>query len=88
MLESILPALITGGLALIGVLVTNISSNRRVENKLVTAQAVTDTKLDALKAEVQKHNNFASRMPVVEEQVKNIDKRVSSLEMKTIGKEG
>ena len=85
-MEGILPALITGGLALIGVLVTNISSNRRVENRLVTAQAVTDTKLDALKAEVQKHNNFASRMPVVEEQVKNIDKRVSSLEMKTIEK--
>lgn len=79
-MESIIVALITGGLSLLGVVVSNISSNRKIENKLVTAQAVTDTKIEALTAEVREHNNFARRMPVVEEQIKNMDRRVNDLE--------
>lgn len=79
-MESIIVALITGGLSLLGVIVSNVSSNRKIENKLVTAQAVTDTKIEALTAEVREHNNFARRMPVVEEQIKNMDRRVSDLE--------
>ena len=79
-MESIIPALITGGLALIGVIVTNLNSNRSIENKLATAQAVTDTKLDNLTEEVKKHNNFASRMPVVEEQIKTINHRLDDVE--------
>lgn len=79
-MESIIVALITGGLSLLGVITSNISSNRKIENKLVTAQAVTDTKIEALTAEVREHNNFARRMPVVEEQIKNMDRRVNDLE--------
>ena len=79
-MESIIPALITGGLALIGVIVTNLNSNRSIENKLATSQAVTDTKLDNLTEEVKKHNNFASRMPVVEEQIKAINHRLDDVE--------
>ena len=79
-MESIIVALITGGLSLLGVIVSNISSNRKIENKLVTAQAVTDTKIEALTTEVRDHNNFARRMPVVEEQIKNIDRRVRDIE--------
>ncbi len=79
-MESIIVALITGGLSLLGVITSNISSNRKIENKLVTAQAVTDTKIEALTAEVREHNNFARRMPVVEEQIKNIDRRINELE--------
>jgi len=81
-MENILPALITGVLALVGVIITNISSNKTIENKLSVAQAVTDTKLDSLTAEVKKHNNFASRMPVVEEQIKIINHRLEDLERK------
>ena len=68
-MESILTALITGGLTLIGVLIANGRS-----------QAVTETKLDALTREVRKHNNFARRMPVVEEQIKVINHRIQDLE--------
>lgn len=78
--SSIVTAFITGGLALIGVIITNVFSNRSVENKIITAQAVTDTKLTTLTEEVKKHNNFASRMPVVEEQIKVINHRIDDLE--------
>ena len=64
-MESILVACITGGLSLLGVIVSNISSNRRVEESLRTAQAVTDTKLEELTREVRAHNNFAQRIPVL-----------------------
>lgn len=79
-MENILPALITGVLALVGVIITNISSNKTIENKLAVSQAITDTKLDNLTEEVKKHNNFASRIPVVEEQIKDINRRLTDLE--------
>lgn len=67
--ESIIAALITGGLTLMGVLVAN--------NK---QQAITDTKLDELTREVREHNDFARRVPVVEEQIKVMNHRISDLE--------
>lgn len=69
MTESIITALITGGLTLLGVIVSN---NKR--------QAVTDTKVEELTREVREHNNFARRVPVVEEQIKVINHRISDLE--------
>ena len=69
MTESIIVALITGGLTLLGVLVAN--------NK---QQAITDTKLEELTLEVREHNDFARRVPVVEEQIKVINHRISDLE--------
>ena len=81
-MESIISAVITGGLALIGVVITNNSSNKKVEAKITTAQAVTDCKIDELTREVREHNNFARRMPVVEEQIKVINHRLSDLEQK------
>lgn len=80
MSETIIVALITGGLSLLGVIFTNMSSNRKVEESVKTAQAVTDTKLEELTREVRAHNNFAQRMPVVEEQIKVINHRISDLE--------
>lgn len=65
----IIVALITGGVTLAGVL----ASNSR-------AQAVTDTKIEELTREVREHNNFAKRMPVVEEQIKVINHRLQDLE--------
>ena len=81
-MESIIASVVTGGLALIGVIITNINGDRKIEHKLAVAQAVTDTKIDMLTEEVKKHNNFASRMPVVEEQIKVINHRLEDLERK------
>lgn len=81
-MEAIIVAIITGGLSLIGVVLSNISSNKKIEHQLDKQQAVTDTKLDALTREVREHNNFARRMPVVEEQIKVINHRLEDLEKK------
>ena len=79
-MESIIVAVITGGLSLLGVIITNMQSNKKIESQLTTHQAVTDTKIDELTREVREHNNFARRMPVVEEQIKVINHRISDLE--------
>lgn len=78
-METIIAAAITGGLTLVGVIITCIMSNRKIERKLETAQAVTDCKLDELTREVREHNNFAKRMPVVEEQIKGINEKINIL---------
>ena len=67
----IIVALITGAVTLTGVIISNSK-----------AQAVTDTKLDELTREVREHNNFARRMPVVEEQIKVINHRIADLQNK------
>lgn len=79
-MESIIVAIITGVLSLLGVVITNISGNRKMQSSLDKAQAVTDTKLDELTREVREHNNFARRVPVVEEQIKVINHRIKDLE--------
>ena len=79
-MENVVIALITGGLSLLGVIITTLASNKSIENKLVTAQAVTDTKIDMLSEEVRKHNNFATRIPVVEKQIEYINNRMDDLE--------
>ena len=81
-MEAILVAIITGGLSLIGVVFSNISSNKKIENALTTQQAVTDTKLEELTREVRAHNNFAQRVPVLEEQMKVANHRIEDLERK------
>lgn len=67
--ESIIVALITASVTLIGVLISNSK-----------VQAVSETKIEELTREVREHNNFARRMPVVEEQIKEINQRISDLE--------
>ena len=69
MTETIICALITGGLTLMGVLIANGKQ-----------QAITDTKLDELTREVRGHNSFAQRVPVIEEQIKVINHRIQDLE--------
>lgn len=78
--EAILVALITGGLSLLGVVFTNLATARKSEATIRTSQAVTDAKLEALTREVREHNQFARRMPVVEEQIKVINHRIGDLE--------
>ena len=80
MVESILTALIAGGLALIGTVITVAAASRKTEQHIKTHQAVTDEKISELTREVREHNNFARRMPVVEEKIKNIECRVKNLE--------
>ena len=80
MSEAIVVALITGGLSLVGVIVTSLVTARKSENAIKIAQAVTDTKIQDLTREVREHNNFARRMPVVEEQIKVINHRIDDLE--------
>jgi len=74
-MESILTALITGGLALVGVIITNIASNKKIETQLVTAQAVTDAKIDTLTEEVKKHNTFGDRITRLETKVETLERR-------------
>lgn len=69
MIESIVTALVTGGVTLVGVVLANSK-----------AQAVTETKLEELTREVREHNGFAKRMPVVEEKIKVINHRLDDLE--------
>ena len=68
-MNEIIVALITGGVTLVGVLISNQKN-----------QAVTETKLEELTREVREHNNFARRVPVLEEQMKVANHRISDLE--------
>ena len=79
-METILASIITGGMALAGVIISNNRANAKMQMQLEKNQAVTDTKIDELTREVREHNNFARRMPVVEEQIKVINHRIGDLE--------
>lgn len=84
MSEAIIVAIITGGLSLIGVIVSNNrtaqSMDKSMDAKLDKQQAVTETKLEELTREVRAHNNFAQRVPVLEEQIKVANHRIADLE--------
>ncbi len=77
--EAIIVALITGGLSLIGVVVTCRSTAKKNEKTQEIAQAVMKTELAELTREVRQHNNFAQRMPVVEQQIKDINSDIKEL---------
>lgn len=79
-MDEIIVALITGGLALIGVIITVVAGQRRTEQSIRISQAVTDTKIEELTREVREHNNFARRLPVVENDIKTIYRRIDRLE--------
>lgn len=73
-MENIIIALITGGLALVGVIITNLANNKRIEQQILTAQAVTDTKIDQLTEEVRRHNTFGDRITRLETKVETLEK--------------
>ena len=79
-METIIAAAITGGLALIGVVITVNKGNQKLVQELkaeqARSQAVTDLRLDELTREVREHNNFAKRMPIVENEVKWIKEKM------------
>ena len=97
MSDAVITAIITAVLTLVGVIVNarlqhtqtlnemrrqSEQSDIRLDAKLEKHQAVTDTKLDALTAEVRKHNDFAQRIPILEEKAKATDRRLTDLEHK------
>ena len=83
-MEQIVVALITAGLGLVGVMITNYFSNKslgdKVQYQLEVSQAVTDTKIEELTREVRAHNNFAQRVPVLEEKMAVANHRIADLE--------
>lgn len=87
-MNEIIVALITACSGIAVALITGIYASKKtgeavsktVDNKLEISQAVTTTKLEELTREVREHNNFAKRMPVIEEQIKVINHRIGDLE--------
>ncbi len=80
MTEAVIVAVITGGLSLVGVILTNQATARKQEKIAAVNQAVMDTKIEELTREVREHNNFAVRMPAFEQRVSDLERRVGSLE--------
>lgn len=78
--ESIIVAVITGGLSLVGVVLTSMATARKQEQAQAVAQAVTDTKIDNLTQEVRQHNGFAQKIPVLQAKCDNLESRVKDLE--------
>ena len=80
--ESVIVALVTASAAILSNVILSNRNSREIDHKLETHQAVTDTKLEEMTREVREHNNFARRMPVLEEQMKVADHRIENLENK------
>ena len=79
-MEAIIAAAVTGALTLLGTIITVLATNKKTEQSIKVSQAITDTKLEDLTREVREHNNFAKRMPVVENDIKTIYKRLDKIE--------
>lgn len=79
MSDAIIVAIITGVCSLAGVVITNLTSMNKIRQEIKTQQAVTECKLEELTREVRAHNNFAQRMPVVENDIKNIKDKMEYL---------
>lgn len=79
-MENIIVALIAGGMSLIGVIITNITSNKSIEAKLMVAQGITDTKIDNLTQEVKRHNSFTDKIPRLETRLDAVENRLNKLE--------
>lgn len=79
-MESIIVSVITGICSIVAVAITSAASGKKLQQQLEVSQAVMNTKLEALTSEVRTHNEFARRMPVIEEQIKVINHRLDDLE--------
>ena len=74
--------IIQGVISIVVALIAALGIGQKLSHQLEISQAVTDTKIDELTREVREHNNFARRMPVVEEKIDNMERRVENLEKK------
>lgn len=80
MSEAIQVAFITGGLSLLGTIITVLMTSSKTREELRISQAVMENKITELTREVREHNGFAKRMPVIEEQISTINKRLDAIE--------
>ena len=80
--EAVIAALIAAAASILSNIILSNKNSREIDHKLETHQAVTDTKLDELTREVREHNNFARRMPVLEEKISVANHRIEDLENK------
>ena len=80
MSEAIIVAVITGGLSLVGVVITCLATSRKNEKNQAVAQAVMETKITELTREVRAHNGFAEKIPVLQNDVASLKQRVDKLE--------
>lgn len=80
MTETIIVAIISGGLALAGTVITCLATARKNEQNIRVNQAVMETKLEELTREVRHHNNFAERVPLIELKIEAIDRRIAAIE--------
>lgn len=80
MTEAVIVAIISGGLSLVGVIITSLATSKKQEKAAAVAQAVMDTKIDALTREVREHNNFAQKMPAIQQRLTDLERRVGVLE--------
>ena len=74
-IANIICTVISSFCVLLGVLLSNRNSTDKMQSEMRTAQAVTDTKIEELTREVREHNNFAKRVPVLEEQVRELQRK-------------
>ena len=79
---AIIVSIISGIFTLAGTIISVVVGFSKASRSAAIQQAVTDTKLDELTREVRKHNNFAERMPVLEEQIRVANHRIADLEEK------
>ena len=79
MTEAVIVALISGGFAFLGTVITSNAAAKKTERNIAVNQAVTDEKITELTREVREHNNFAKRMPVVENQIKTMSNDIQEL---------
>lgn len=80
LLVPVIVAIITGGFSVLAVALTNNYSNNKMHHDMKTSLAVTDEKIKELTREVRIHNDFATRIPLLEQEVNNLKARVASLE--------
>ena len=82
MSDTVLTAIITGAISLIGTIITVVATNSKTRTEMRISMAEMRKDIQYLSSETAKHNNFAQRMPVVEEQIKVINHRIDDLERK------
>lgn len=87
-MDSVISALIAGGLALVGVIITNLTNSKQIEQKIITTQAVTDTKLESLKEEVRavkdelkRSTDLVSKIPVIETRLDKLEKQMEAIKI-------
>lgn len=81
-MEGMIASIVASVLSLVGIILTNMASNRKIEQNLAVSQAVTDTKIEELTREVRAHNGFAQKIPAIEAEISNMKDDIAELKRK------